>query len=73
LNILKHQTMRIVGSTRILHLLINRTSPSFLMIDIDLKDFASKDKLDRAHDSSVLNRSLIILLNYPVVLLNDSF
>ena len=27
---------------------INRTSPSFLMIDIDLKDFASKDKLDRA-------------------------
>jgi hypothetical protein len=27
---------------------INRTSPSFLMIDIDLKDFATKDKLDRA-------------------------
>ena len=32
---------------------INRTPPSFLMIDIDLKDFASKDKLDRA-----LNRIL---------------
>ena len=28
-------------------------SPSFLMIDIDLKDFASKDKLDR-----VMNRIL---------------
>ena len=27
---------------------INRTAPSFLMIDIDLKDFATKDKLDRA-------------------------
>jgi hypothetical protein len=27
---------------------INRTAPSFLMTDIDLKDFASKDKLDRA-------------------------
>ena len=27
---------------------INRTAPSFLIIDIDLKDFASKDKLDRA-------------------------
>ena len=27
---------------------INRTPPSFLMIDMDLKDFASKDKLDRA-------------------------
>ena len=27
---------------------IYRTSPSFLMIDMDLKDFASKDKLDRA-------------------------
>jgi hypothetical protein len=32
---------------------INRTPPSFLMIDIDLKDFASNDKLDRA-----LNRIL---------------
>lgn len=32
---------------------INRTAPSFLMIDIDLKDFVSKDKLDRA-----LNRVL---------------
>ena len=32
---------------------INRTPPSFVMIDIDLKDFASKDKLDRA-----LNRVL---------------
>jgi hypothetical protein len=32
---------------------INRTPPTFLMIDIDLKDFASKDKLDRA-----LNRIL---------------
>jgi hypothetical protein len=27
---------------------LNRTPPSFLMIDIDLKDFTSKDKLDRA-------------------------
>jgi Primase X len=32
---------------------INRTPPTFLMIDIDLKDFASKDKLDKA-----LNRIL---------------
>ncbi|MGC2597427.1 MAG: hypothetical protein WA395_04755 [Nitrososphaeraceae archaeon] len=32
---------------------INRTAPSFLMIDIDLKDFASNEKLDRA-----LNRIL---------------
>ncbi len=32
---------------------INRTAPSFLMIDIDLKDFASRDKLDRS-----LNRVL---------------
>lgn len=27
---------------------INRTPPSFLMVDIDLKDFAAKDKLDRS-------------------------
>ena len=27
---------------------MNTTPPSFLMIDIDLKDFGSKDKLDRA-------------------------
>ena len=27
---------------------INRTPPTFLMIDTDLKDFVSKDKLDRA-------------------------
>ena len=36
---------------------INRTAPSFLIIDIDLKDFASKDKLDRA-----MNRILTQLL-----------
>ena len=29
---------------------INRTPPSFLMIDIDVKDFTSKDKLDRAYE-----------------------
>jgi hypothetical protein len=27
---------------------INRTAPSFLMIYIDVKDFVSKDKLERA-------------------------
>jgi hypothetical protein len=32
---------------------INRTAPSFLMIDIDLRDFGSIDKLDKA-----LNRVL---------------
>src|SRR6188472_3137561 len=46
---------------------INITAPSFLMIDIDLKDFASKDKLDRA-----LNRLLKRIENkmcgHPTVL-----
>jgi hypothetical protein len=46
---------------------INRTPPTFLMIDIDLKDFASKDKLDR-----VLNRILkkieISMRGHPTVL-----
>jgi hypothetical protein len=31
---------------------INRIASSFLMIDIDQKDFASKDKLDRAPNES---------------------
>ena len=46
---------------------INRTPPSFLMIDIDLKDFGSKDKLDRA-----MNRVLIkietVMRGHPTVL-----
>jgi hypothetical protein len=46
---------------------INRTPPSFLMIDIDLKDFGSKDKLDRA-----MNRVLIkietVMPGHPTVL-----
>jgi hypothetical protein len=42
---------------------INRTSPSFLMIDIDLKDFATKDKLDTA-----LNRILKLKLVYMAIL-----
>ncbi len=44
---------------------INRTPPSFLMIHIDLKDFASKDKLNRA-----LNRILkrvILCARYHMV------
>ena len=55
LNILELQTMKIAGSTHILHLLIIMAlielAPSFLMIDIDLKGFCnSKDKLDRGYE-----------------------
>jgi len=45
--------MRIAGSTLILHLPNMMTLIELPVIDIDLKDFASKDKLDRA-----LNRIL---------------
>ncbi len=46
---------------------INRTPPSFLMIDIDLKDFVSKDKLDRAL-KRVLKKIETIMRGYPTVL-----
>ena len=48
---------------------INRTAPSFLMIDLDLKDFASKDKLDRAMHR-VLKKIKTIMLGHghPTVL-----
>ena len=46
---------------------INRTAPSFLMIDIDLKDFVSKDKLDRALNR-VLKKIKTIMHGHPTVL-----
>jgi hypothetical protein len=46
---------------------INRTSPSFLMIDIDLKDFATKDKLDRAFNR-ILKRIESKMHGHPAVL-----
>jgi hypothetical protein len=46
---------------------INRTPPSFLMIDIDLKDFASKDKLDRAKNR-VLKKIESKMRGHPTVL-----
>ena len=45
---------------------INRTS-SFLMIDIDLKDFASKDKLDRAMNR-ILKKIESKMRGHPIVL-----
>jgi hypothetical protein len=46
---------------------INRTAPSFLMIDIDLKDFVSKDKLDRAL-KRILKKIETIMHGHPTVL-----
>ena len=46
---------------------INRTSPSFLMIDIDLKDFASKDKLDRAMNR-ILKKIESKMRGHPIAL-----
>ena len=46
---------------------INRTPPTFLMIDIDLKDFASKDKLHRAMNR-ILKKIKTNLHGYPTVL-----
>ena len=46
---------------------INRTPPSFLMIDIDLKDFASKGKLDRAMNR-VLKKIESSMHGHPTVL-----
>jgi len=46
---------------------INRIGPSFLMIDIDLKDFASKDKLDRSLNR-VLRRIESKMRGHPAVL-----
>jgi hypothetical protein len=43
---------------------INRTPSSFLMIDIDLKDFASKDKLDRAMNR-VLKKIETVMRGHP--------
>ncbi len=47
---------------------INRTAPSFLMIDINLKDFASKDKLVRAMNRDFLKRIETIMHGHPTVL-----
>ena len=41
---------------------INRTAPSFLMIDIDPKDFVSRDKLDRAINRVLKKIETIIYL-----------
>jgi hypothetical protein len=46
---------------------INRTAPSFLIIDIDLKDFASKDKLDRAMNG-VFKKIETVMRGQPTVL-----
>ena len=46
---------------------INRTPPTFLMIDIDLKDFSSKDKLDRAMNR-ILKKIKTNLHGYPTEL-----
>jgi hypothetical protein len=46
---------------------INRTAPSFLMVDIDLKDFASKEKLDRAVNR-ILKRIESKVSGHPTVL-----
>jgi hypothetical protein len=46
---------------------INRTAPSFLMIDIDLKDFASKDKLERALNR-ILKKIKTSIRDHPTVL-----
>jgi hypothetical protein len=46
---------------------INRTPPSFLMIDIDLKDFASNEKLDRALNR-ILKRTESKMRGHPTVL-----
>jgi hypothetical protein len=46
---------------------INRTPPSFLMIDIDLKDFASKDKLDRALNR-ILKKIKTLTRGHPTVI-----
>ena len=46
---------------------INRTAPSFLMIDIDLKDFTSRDKLDRAKNR-VLKKIQTVMRGHPTVL-----
>ena len=47
---------------------INRTAPSFLMIDIDLKDFGSKDKLDRAVNR-ILKKIESTMYGHPTTLL----
>ena len=46
---------------------INRTAPSFLLIDIDLKDFASKERLDRAMNR-ILKRTESKMSGHPTVL-----
>jgi hypothetical protein len=46
---------------------INRTPPTFLMIDIDLKDFTPKDKLDRAINR-VLKKIEITMRGHPTLL-----
>jgi hypothetical protein len=50
---------------------INRTPLSFLMIDIDLKDFASKDKLDRAMNR-ILKKIEITMHGHPTVIWTDN-
>ena len=50
---------------------VNRTAPSFLMIDIDLKDFVSKDKLDRAL-KRILKKIEAIMHGHPTVLMTGN-
>ena len=66
--------MRTAGSMRILHLphmmaLIELAQ--FLMIDIDLKDFGSKDKLDRAL-KRILKKIETIMYGHPTVLMTGN-
>jgi hypothetical protein len=50
---------------------INRIPPNFLMIDIDLKDFASKAKLDRAMNR-ILKKINTSMHGHPTVLWTDN-
>jgi hypothetical protein len=46
---------------------INRTPPSFLMIDIDLKDFASTEKLDRSMNRILKKIESKIYTGHPLI------
>ena len=64
--------MKIVESTHILHLLIirgiNRVAPSFVMIDLDLRDFGNmKVNLDRGLNK-ILRKISTATRGYPTVL-----
>ena len=46
---------------------INRTPPSFIIIDMDLKDFVSKDKLDNA-TNKLFGKIEAVMHGHPTVL-----